>query len=105
MICSQNGCSGVNGGWLHEVNADKETGEWPPRFAKFCLVFRNKMHLSFTNSRRLGRVLIRSDPQNEPPLTALGVQQLQCVCVCECMCSCKSTSRMRRVIEASVSFV
>jgi len=50
--------------------------EWPPRFTKIHLVFDNGAELVMTNARRLGRIRLRNDPLNEPPLNQLGFDPL-----------------------------
>ncbi len=49
---------------------------WPPRFAKIHLFFSNGNELVMTNKRRLGRIRLRRDPENEPPLNQLGFDPL-----------------------------
>lgn len=44
---------------------------WPPRFTKARL-WTADGEVAFTNARRLGRVLLRSDPRTEPPIARLG---------------------------------
>lgn len=50
--------------------------DWPPRFTKIHLVFDDGGELVMTNARRLGRILLRGDPPNEPPLNQLGFDPL-----------------------------
>jgi formamidopyrimidine-DNA glycosylase len=47
-------------------------GTWPPKFCKFELVLDNGMRVAFTDPRRLGRVKLRSDAKNQPPISTLG---------------------------------
>ncbi len=49
---------------------------WPPRFAKLVLTTDAGARLSMTNARRLGRIRLRHDPPNEPPISALGFDPL-----------------------------
>ncbi len=49
---------------------------WPPRFTKIHLFFDDGGELVMTNARRLGRILLRKDPLNEPPLVNLGFDPL-----------------------------
>ena len=49
---------------------------WPPRFTKIHLVFDDGAELVMTNARRLGRILLRNDPLNEPPIARLGFDPL-----------------------------
>ncbi len=50
--------------------------EWPPRFTKIHFVFDDGGELIMTNARRLGRILLRDDPLQEPPLSKLGFDPL-----------------------------
>ncbi len=50
---------------------DLETA-WPPRFAKIRFEFNDGGELAMTNKRRLGRIRLREDPRNEPPIADLG---------------------------------
>ena len=45
---------------------------WPPRFVKIHLWFDDGGELVMTNKRRLGRLRLRDDPPNEPPISELG---------------------------------
>jgi len=49
---------------------------WPPRFTKLHLIFDDGGELVMTNARRLGRILLRHDPLNEPPISRLGFDPL-----------------------------
>ena len=49
---------------------------WPPRFVKIHLSFDDGGELVMTNKRRLGRVRLREDPPNEPPISELGFDPL-----------------------------
>lgn len=55
---------------------DEVDRAWPPRFTKLRLVFDDGAELAFTNARRLGRVLFRDAPREEPPLSKLGFDPL-----------------------------
>lgn len=46
--------------------------EWPPRFAKIHLFFASGGELVFADGRRLGRVLLRDEPEREAPIAKLG---------------------------------
>lgn len=46
--------------------------EWPPRFWKIRLTASDGMELVMTDARRLGRILLRDAPEQEPPLSKLG---------------------------------
>ena len=50
---------------------------WPPRFTKVSLGFDDGGEVAFVNARRLGRVRLRSDPHDEPPISALGFDPLK----------------------------
>lgn len=50
--------------------------QWPPRFCKLELVFANGAHLAFADPRRLGRVRLRTDPLNQPPISQLAPDPL-----------------------------
>jgi len=54
----------------------KDSGEWPPRFTKIHFHFEDGGELVMTNARRLGRIRLREDPMNEPPLSELGFDPL-----------------------------
>lgn len=54
----------------------KEETEWPPRFTKIHLFFDDGGELVMTNKRRLGRIRLREDPENEPPISKLGFDPL-----------------------------
>lgn len=49
---------------------------WPPRFTRIRLQFDDGGELAMTNARRLGRIRLRDDPWNEPPLSRLGFDPL-----------------------------
>ena len=49
---------------------------WPPRFTKIRLHTSDGGELVMTNSRRLGRIRLRHDPANEPPISKLGFDPL-----------------------------
>jgi formamidopyrimidine-DNA glycosylase len=53
----------------------EETG-WPPRFTKVRFRFEDGGELAMTNSRRLGRIRLRDDPESEPPISKLGFDPL-----------------------------
>lgn len=62
---------------LQLKNGPKEPrSEWPPRFTKIHLTFDDGGELIMTNARRLGRILLRDDPLQEPPLSKLGFDPL-----------------------------
>ena len=52
------------------------TREWPPRFAKIRVFFDDGGELAMTDGRRLGRILLRDDPREEPPVNRLGFDPL-----------------------------
>ena len=49
---------------------------WPPRFTKIHLWLEDGGELVMTNARRLGRIRLRHDPENEAPLSRLGFDPL-----------------------------
>lgn len=49
---------------------------WPPRFTKIHLRFDDGGELVMTNARRLGRILLREDPEAETPISRLGFDPL-----------------------------
>ena len=53
-----------------------EESSWPPRFTKLCLVFDDGGELAVTNKRRLGRIRLRHDPPQAPPIRHLGFDPL-----------------------------
>jgi formamidopyrimidine-DNA glycosylase len=52
------------------------SNSWPPPFAKLRLVFDDEGELTVADARRLGRIRLRSDPPNEPPISVLGFDAL-----------------------------
>jgi formamidopyrimidine-DNA glycosylase len=75
---------GMSGGFrtpgdvpLELVSSPAEPGaEWPPRFWKVLLIAHDGTELAMTDARRLGRILLRTDPEREPPLARLGFDPL-----------------------------
>ncbi|MCZ6836778.1 MAG: hypothetical protein O7G85_13465 [Planctomycetota bacterium] len=55
---------------------DTKDEDWPPRFVKIHLYFDGGGELVMTNKRRLGRILLRDDPENEKPISKLGFDPL-----------------------------
>jgi len=49
---------------------------WPPRFWKIQIDFEDGGRLAMTSARRLGRIRLRQDPMNEPPISRLGFDPL-----------------------------
>lgn len=49
---------------------------WPPRFTKIHLYFDDGGELAMTDKRRFGRIRLRDDPVNEPPISELGFDPL-----------------------------
>ncbi|MGH7279516.1 MAG: DNA-formamidopyrimidine glycosylase family protein [Candidatus Rokuibacteriota bacterium] len=45
---------------------------WPPRFTKLRLGLDDGGELVIADARRLGRIRLRHDPPNEPPVSLLG---------------------------------
>src|SRR5206468_12836917 len=50
--------------------------QWPPRFWKLQMKFAGGGELVMTDARRLGRIRLRHDPRNEPPISLLGFDAL-----------------------------
>ena len=50
----------------------EDTSVWPPRFGKIRLHLDDGGELAMTDGRRLGRILLREDPEREPPISKLG---------------------------------
>ena len=50
--------------------------EWPPRYWKIRLHFEDGGELVMTDARRLGRLLLRGAPREEPPVSRLGFDPL-----------------------------
>ncbi len=46
---------------------------WPPLHTKLRLVFENNRELVFIDQRRFGRIKLRDDPLNEPPISLLAI--------------------------------
>ena len=49
---------------------------WPPRFVKIRIQLDDGGELAMTDGRRLGRILLRDDPEHEPPIAKLGFDLL-----------------------------
>jgi formamidopyrimidine-DNA glycosylase len=49
---------------------------WPPRFWKIRLRADDGSELAMTNARRLGRILLRENPEGEAPISKLGFDPL-----------------------------
>ena len=54
----------------------EDTSVWPPRFVKIRLHLDDGGELAMTDGRRLGRILLREDPEHEPPVAKLGFDPL-----------------------------
>ncbi len=54
----------------------EDTSVWPPRFVKIRLHLDDGGELAMTDGRRLGRILLRKDPEHEPPVAKLGFDPL-----------------------------
>ena len=50
--------------------------EWPPRYWKVRFTFNDGGELVMTDARRLGRLLLRAAPREEPPVSRLGFDPL-----------------------------
>ena len=49
---------------------------WPPRFVKMRIHLDDGGELAMTDGRRLGRILLRDDPERESPVARLGFDPL-----------------------------
>ena len=49
---------------------------WPPRFVKIRIHLDDGGELAMTDGRRLGRILLRNDPEHEQPIARLGFDPL-----------------------------
>ena len=49
---------------------------WPPRFVKIRIHLDDGGELAMTDGRRLGRILLREEPEHEPPVARLGFDPL-----------------------------
>ena len=54
----------------------EDTSVWPPRFVKIRLHLDDGGELAMTDGRRLGRILLREDPEREPPIAKPGFDPL-----------------------------
>ena len=54
----------------------EDASVWPPRFVKIRLHLDDGGELAMTDGRRLGRILLRDDPEHEPPIARLGFDPL-----------------------------
>ncbi|MFG0330813.1 MAG: Fpg/Nei family DNA glycosylase [Phycisphaerales bacterium] len=54
----------------------KVDSRWPPRFTKIHFVADDGGELVMTNARRLGRIRLRDEPREEPPISRLGFDPL-----------------------------
>ena len=55
---------------------NESTDQWPPRFWKILLRADDGTELVMTDARRLGRILLRSSPETQPPIAKLGFDAL-----------------------------
>jgi formamidopyrimidine-DNA glycosylase len=74
---------GMSGAWHVKGEASFEyrssknaVHAWPPRFAKIVLALDDGTELALSDARRLGRVVLRSEPHAEKPLSELGFDPL-----------------------------
>lgn len=54
----------------------EDAADWPPRYAKIRLRLDDGGDLVMTDARRIGRILLRADPEHEPPVAKLGFDPL-----------------------------
>ena len=50
----------------------KISKDWPPKFTKLEIVFKGGLKLAFCDPRRLGRIQLRHDAINNPPISILA---------------------------------
>lgn len=64
----------------HEIPTYKsfrvDAQQWPPRFTKLLLDFSNGKEVAFSDSRRLGRIRVRQNPLDTPPISSLAIDPL-----------------------------
>ena len=53
-------------------SSKRPDSSWPPRFTKLQLIFDDGGELVVADARRLGRIRLRRDPEQEPPISLLG---------------------------------
>ena len=58
------------------TDARRQEDAWPPRFTKLRVKLEGGRQLAVTNARRLGRIRLRADPEEEPPVASLGFDPL-----------------------------
>ena len=62
---------------LQLVSGPREDASvWPPRFVKIRIHLDDGGELAMSDGRRLGRILLRDDPEREPPVVRLGFDPL-----------------------------
>ncbi len=61
---------------LASDRSQKSEPDWPPRFSKIHLHLDDGGELVMTNKRRLGRLRLLQDPEEEPPVSKLGFDVL-----------------------------
>ena len=59
-----------------EGSAKTPDATWPPKFTKIWMKTDAGDELAMTNARRLGRIRLRDDPEQEPPIGELGFDPL-----------------------------
>mmetsp|Transcript_96172 Transcript_96172/g.200899 ORF Transcript_96172/g.200899 Transcript_96172/m.200899 type:complete len:372 (-) Transcript_96172:269-1384(-) len=79
--CGMTGCLSVEGAKKMKFQYFGKGEEWPPRFTKLMLVCKKKggkanKRLAFFDPRRLGRVLLRDQPLEQPPISSLAPDPL-----------------------------
>jgi formamidopyrimidine-DNA glycosylase len=60
---------------LQSGHGGREPG-WPPRYTRLVLEFDDGGALAIADGRRLGRIRLRRDPADEPPIASLGFDAL-----------------------------
>jgi len=66
---------GVGSNLYKNFKVDRST--WPPKFTKMQAHFSDGTEVAFVDPRRLGRIRIREDPLNSPPISLLAPDALE----------------------------
>jgi len=61
---------------LRSSSSVESVEHWPPKFLKMRFTLDSGLELAVTNKRRLGRIRLRDDPWNTPPISELGFDPL-----------------------------
>eukprot|EP00931_Biecheleriopsis_adriatica_P107133 TRINITY_DN81468_c0_g1_i1.p1 TRINITY_DN81468_c0_g1~~TRINITY_DN81468_c0_g1_i1.p1 ORF type:complete len:341 (+),score=64.62 TRINITY_DN81468_c0_g1_i1:28-1023(+) len=58
---------------LAYVRYKQKDDQWPPRYTKLLLDFKGGKQLAFADPRRFGKILLRKDPELQPPISKLAL--------------------------------